>query len=38
MILAIYGSPRKKGITAKMLDRAVAVTESKGIQVNNLSF
>lgn len=36
MILAIYGSARKKGITAKMLDRAVADAESKGITVNKI--
>lgn len=36
MILAIYGSARKKGITAKMLDRPVADAESKCIPVNKI--
>lgn len=36
MILAIYGSAKRKGITAQMLDRAVASAEAKGITVNKI--
>lgn len=36
MILAIYGSFKSKGITAKMLDHAVASAEAKGITVNKI--
>lgn len=36
MILAIYGSFKSMGITAKMLDHAVASAEAKGITVNKI--
>lgn len=36
MILAIYGSAKKKGVTATILDHAVASVEAKGITVNKI--